>query len=87
MLADKNYLQMSGLPFPSKASRLEMTCRTLQELTLRNVRIDGSWICSANPLNLLKMKNEFLLLHILFADGRLKWGYRKITSDMLTKGE
>ena len=45
MLADKNYLQMSGLPFPSKAeSRLASIAVYSTKNKLRNVRIDGSWI-------------------------------------------
>ena len=45
MLADKTYLQMTGLPFPSKAeSRLASIAVYSTKNNLRNVRIDGSWI-------------------------------------------
>ncbi|WP_337613474.1 hypothetical protein [Ruminococcus sp.] len=50
MLADKNYLQMSGLPFPSKAeSRLASIAVYSTKNNLRNVRIDGSWIYISAP--------------------------------------
>ena len=45
MLADTNYLQMSGLPFPSKTeSKLASIAVYSTKNKLRNVRIDGSWI-------------------------------------------
>ena len=50
MLADTNYLQMSGLPFPSKAeSRLASIAVYSTKNNLRNVRIDGSWIYISAP--------------------------------------
>lgn len=50
MLADKNYLQMSGLPFPSKAeSRLASIAVYSTKNNMRNVRIDGSWIYISAP--------------------------------------
>ena len=50
MLADKNYLQMSGLPFPSKAeSKLASIAVYSTKNNLRNVRIDGSWIYISSP--------------------------------------
>ena len=50
MLADKNYLQMTGLPFPSKAeSRLASIAVYSTKNNLRNVRIDGSWIYISAP--------------------------------------
>ena len=53
MLADKNYLQMSGLPFPSKAeSRLASIAVYSTKNNLRNVRIDGSWTVSYTHLTL-----------------------------------
>lgn len=50
MLADKNYLQMSGLPFPSKAeNKLASIAVYSTKNKLRNVRIDGSWIYISAP--------------------------------------
>lgn len=50
MLADKNYLQMSGLPFPSKTeSKLASIAVYSTKNKLRNVRIDGSWIYISSP--------------------------------------
>lgn len=50
MLADKTYLQMTGLPFPSKAeSRLASIAVYSTKNKLRNVRIDGSWIYISAP--------------------------------------
>lgn len=50
MLADKTYLQMTGLPFPSKAeSRLASIAVYSTKNNLRNVRIDGSWIYISAP--------------------------------------
>lgn len=50
MLADKNYLQMSGLPFPSKAeNKLASIAVYSTKNKLRNVRIDGSWIYISSP--------------------------------------
>ena len=50
MLTDKNYLQMSGLPFPSKTeSKLASIAVYSTKNKLRNVRIDGSWIFISAP--------------------------------------
>lgn len=50
MLADKNYLQMSGLPFPSNTeSKLASIAVYSTKNNLRNVRIDGSWIYISAP--------------------------------------
>lgn len=50
MLADKTYLQMTGLPFPSKTeSRLASIAVYSTKNNLRNVRIDGSWIYISAP--------------------------------------
>ena len=50
MLADKDYLQMSGLPFPSKTeSKLASIAVYSTKNKLRNVRIDGSWIYISSP--------------------------------------
>ena len=52
MLADKNYLQMTGLPFPAKTeSRLASIAVYSTENKLRNVRIDGSWIYISSPFD------------------------------------
>ena len=50
MLADKDYLQMTGLPFPSKTeSKLASIAVYSTKNKLRNVRIDGSWIYISSP--------------------------------------
>lgn len=50
MLADKNYLQMSGLPFPTKTeSKLASIAVYSTANKLRNVRIVGSWIYISSP--------------------------------------
>lgn len=50
MLADTNYLQMSGLPFPSKTeSKLASIAVYSTKNNLRNVRIVGSWIYISSP--------------------------------------
>ena len=50
MLADKNYLQMSGLPFPSNTeSKLASIAVYSTKNKLRNVKIDGSWIYIHSP--------------------------------------
>ena len=52
MLADKDYLQMSGLPFPSKTeSKLASIAVYSTKNKLRNVRIDGSWIYISSPFD------------------------------------
>ena len=62
MLADKDYLQMSGLPFPSKTeSKLASIAVYSTKNKLRNVRIDGSWIYISSPSDKFAEgeKNEF----------------------------
>lgn len=50
MLTDKNYLQMSGLPFPSKTeSKLASIAVYSTKNKLRNVKIEGSWISISSP--------------------------------------
>lgn len=50
MLADKNYLQMSGLPFSSKTeSKLASIAVYSTKNKLRNVKIEGSWISISSP--------------------------------------
>ena len=50
MLADTSYLQMSGLPFPSKTeSKFASIAVYSTKNKLRNVRLDGSWIYISAP--------------------------------------
>ena len=50
MLADKNYLQMSGLPYAAKnESKLSSWAVYSTANKLRNVKIDGSWIYISSP--------------------------------------
>lgn len=50
MLADTNYLQMSGLPFTSKTeSKLASIAVYSTKNKLRNVKIEGSWISISAP--------------------------------------
>ena len=68
MLADKNYLQMSGLPFPSKAeSRLASIAVYSTKNKLRNVRIDGSWIYISSPSDKFAEgeKMNFIITYII----------------------
>ena len=68
MLADKNYLQMSGLPFPSKAeSRLASIAVYSTKNNLRNVRIDGSWIYISSPSDKFAEdeKMNFIITYII----------------------
>ena len=68
MLADKNYLQMSGLPFPSKAeSRLASIAVYSTANKLRNVRIDGSWIYISSPSDKFAEgeKMNFIITYII----------------------
>ena len=68
MLADKNYLQMSGLPFPSKAeSKLASIAVYSTKNNLRNVRIDGSWIYISSPSDKFveEEKMNFVVTYII----------------------
>lgn len=68
MLADKNYLQMTGLPFPSKAeSRLASIAVYSTKNKLRNVRIDGSWIYISSPSDKFAEdeKMNFIITYII----------------------
>ena len=68
MLADKTYLQMTGLPFPSKAeSRLASIAVYSTKNNLRNVRIDGSWIYISAPSDKFveDEKMNFIITYII----------------------
>ena len=68
MLADKNYLQMSGLPFPSKTeSKLASIAVYSTKNKLRNVRIDGSWIYISSPSDKFAdgEKMNFIITYII----------------------
>ena len=68
MLADKTYLQMTGLPFPSKAeSRLASIAVYSTTNKLRNVRIDGSWIYISSPSDKFAEgeKMNFIITYII----------------------
>ena len=68
MLADKTYLQMTGLPFPSKAeSRLASIAVYSTKNNLRNVRIDGSWIYISSPSDKFAdgEKMNFIITYII----------------------
>lgn len=68
MLANKNYFQMSGLPFPSKAeSKLASIAVYSTTNKLRNVRIDGTWL-SINALSDKFVEDEkmnFIVTYII----------------------
>ena len=68
MLADKTYLQMTGLPFQSKAeSRLASIAVYSTTNKLRNVRIDGSWIYISSPSDKFAEgeKMNFIITYII----------------------
>ena len=68
MLTDKNYLQMSGLPFPSKTeSKLASIAVYSTKNKLRNVRIDGSWIFISSPSDKFveDEKMNFIITYII----------------------
>ena len=68
MLADKDYLQMSGLPFPSKTeSKLASIAVYSTKNKLRNVRIDGSWIYISSPSDKFAEdeKMNFIITYII----------------------
>lgn len=50
LVADKTYIQMSGLPFPAKAeSRFSSIAVYSTTNKLRNIRLDGSWLYISSP--------------------------------------
>ena len=68
MLADKNYLQMTGLPFPAKTeSRLASIAVYSTENKVRNARIDGSWIYISSPSDKFAEgeKMNFIITYII----------------------
>lgn len=68
MLADTNYLQMSGLPFPSKTeSKLASIAVYSTTNKLRNVRIGGSWIYISSPSDKFAEgeKMNFIITYII----------------------
>ena len=50
LIADKAYIQMSGLPFPAKIES-KLSCFVVYSTTnkLRNIRLDGSWLYISSP--------------------------------------
>ena len=50
LIADKAYIQMSGLPFPAKIES-KLSCIAVYSTTnkLRNIRLDGSWLYISSP--------------------------------------
>ena len=68
MTADKNYLQMTGLPFPAKTeSKLASIAVYSTANKLRNVRIDGSWIYISSPSDKFAEgeKMNFIITYII----------------------
>ena len=68
MLADKNYLQMTGLPFTAKTeSKLASIAVYSTTNKLRNVRIDGSWIYISSPSDKFAKgeKMNFIITYII----------------------
>lgn len=50
LIADKAYIQMSGLPFPAKIeSKLSALAVYSTTNKLRNIRLDGSWLYISSP--------------------------------------
>ena len=50
LIADKAYIQMSGLPFPAKIeSKLSGLAVYSTTNKLRNIRLDGSWLYISSP--------------------------------------
>lgn len=50
LIADKSYIQMSGLPFPTKIeSKLSALAVYSTTNKLRNIRLDGSWLYISSP--------------------------------------
>lgn len=50
LIADKSYIQMSGLPFPAKnESRFSGIAVYSTTNKLRNIRLDGSWLYISSP--------------------------------------
>ena len=52
LIADKSYIQMSGLPFPAKIES-KLSCFAVYSTTnkLRNIRLDGSWLYISSPMD------------------------------------
>ena len=52
LIADKAYIQMSGLPFPAKIES-KLSCIAVYSTTnkLRNIRLDGSWLYISSPMD------------------------------------
>ena len=52
LIADKSYIQMSGLPFPTKIES-KLSCIAVYSTTnkLRNIRLDGSWLYISSPMD------------------------------------
>jgi hypothetical protein len=67
MTANKNYLQMTGLPFPAKAeSKLASIAVYSTANKLRNVRISGSWIYVSSTDNFAEgEKINFIITYII----------------------
>ena len=68
MTADKNYLQMTGLPFTAKTeSKLASIAVYSTTNKLRNVRIDGSWIYISSPSDKFAEgeKMNFIITYII----------------------
>ena len=52
LIADKAYIQMSGLPFPAKIeSKLSGFAVYSTTNKLRNIRLDGSWLYISSPMD------------------------------------
>lgn len=52
LIANKAYIQMSGLPFPAKIES-KLSCFAVYSTTnkLRNIRLDGSWLYISSPMD------------------------------------
>ena len=67
MSADRNYLQMMGLPFPAKnESKLASIAVYSTANKLRNVRIDGSWLYISSTDKFVEgEKMNFIITYII----------------------
>ncbi len=67
MSADRNYLQMTGLPFPAKnESKLASIAVYSTANKLRNVRIDGSWLYITSTDKFVEgEKMNFIITYII----------------------
>jgi hypothetical protein len=67
MSADRNYLQMTGLPFPAKnESKLASIAVYSTANKLRNVRIDGSWLYISSTDKFVEgEKMNFIITYII----------------------